>query len=89
MCGCASTSSFSRLSHLEVLDSDTRMGLGGARVMQAELNELLVLRNNVAHSVAGSRVLHQAIFVVQSGQNRRRLDPEPVAEMMPGRLWPV
>jgi hypothetical protein len=48
-----------------------------------------VLRNNVAHSVAGSRDFRQTIFMVQSGQNRRRLNAVPVGEMMPGRLWPV
>jgi multidrug efflux system outer membrane protein len=41
MCGCASTSSCSRLRYLEVLDSDTRMVSAELGVMQAELNELL------------------------------------------------
>lgn len=36
-----------------------------------------------------SRGLDQPVFMMQSRQNRRRLDPVPVAEMMPGRLRSV
>jgi hypothetical protein len=62
-----------------------------ARVSAAAINHLIDLcsAKNDGHSCDGARGLYQTIFMVQSGQNRRRLDATPVRKMMSGRLRPV